>query len=251
MINAFGEIQNILVVGGNSEIGLAILNELNENESLRQIDLIKRKSNSNSNELFVDSEITEIICDLSNLDQVKGICNSLFENKQYDLVLLAAGLLPDHEKSDISFSDLADLANVNYVSQMLIGHAAISHFQKFSKGTLVVLSSVAMERPRVDNYLYGSTKAGIDTWANGLADSLKNSNIKVLVVRPGMVRTKMSAGMPDAPFTCEPVDVAKAVKKNLSSGKTIIWVPGILHFVFVVLRHLPRKIFIKISESRN
>ncbi len=76
-----------------------------------------------------------------------------------------------------------------------------------------------------DNYLCGATKVGLDAWANGLADALADEPIRILVVRPGMVRTRMSAGHKEPPFTCDPEDVAEAVAKNLRSGP-ITGLPG-------------------------
>ena len=99
--------------------------------------------------------------------------------------------------------------------------------------------------------MYGAAKAGLDAWANGLADSVHGLPIRVLVVRPGMVRTKMSAGLPEAPFTCDPDVVGRAVLRRLNKGPALIWVPGKLRIVMSVLRHLPRFVFRRLSRGVN
>jgi short-subunit dehydrogenase len=106
-----------------------------------------------------------------------------------------------------------------------------------------VLSSVAGERVRKANFIYGSTKAALDGFAQGLADDLVGSGASVLIVRPGFVTGRMTAGMDPAPMATTPEAVAEATAKALASGKEIIWVPGILRVVFAVFRHLPRPLW--------
>ena len=92
---------------------------------------------------------------------------------------------------------------------------------------------------RKANFVYGSTKAGLDGFAQGLGDSLVGSGASVLVVRPGFVHSKMTAGMKSAPFATTPEKVADAVATGLRRGSRTVWVPGILRLVFSVFRHLP------------
>jgi decaprenylphospho-beta-D-erythro-pentofuranosid-2-ulose 2-reductase len=106
-------------------------------------------------------------------------------------------------------------------------------------GRIVVLSSVAGERVRPANMVYGATKAGLDGFALALGDSLVSSGVSVLVVRPGFVRSAMTQGMEAAPFATTPDAVAEATARALQSGRRIVWVPGVLRYVFMVLRHLP------------
>ncbi|MEO7837110.1 MAG: SDR family NAD(P)-dependent oxidoreductase, partial [Acidimicrobiales bacterium] len=110
-------------------------------------------------------------------------------------------------------------------------------------GTLVVLSSVAGERARRANFVYGSSKAGLDSFFQGLGDSLVGSGVRVLVVRPGFVVTKMTAGLPPAPFSTTPNAVAAVIVKALERGDEEAWAPPILRVVMSGLRHLPRPLF--------
>src|SRR5207249_9228805 len=107
-------------------------------------------------------------------------------------------------------------------------------------GELVVFSSVAGVRVRRANYVYGSAKAGLDGFASGLADALHGSGVRLLLVRPGFVIGRMTDGMSPAPLSSTPDQVADATVAALRRGRTEVWVPGLLRYVFAVMRVLPR-----------
>lgn len=106
-------------------------------------------------------------------------------------------------------------------------------------GKIVLLSSVAGERVRKGNPAYGATKAGIDGFALALDHELAGTGASLLVVRPGFVSTKMTAGMKKAPFSTDAESVAVIVEKGISSDKKIVWAPGLLRWMFLVLKNLP------------
>jgi decaprenylphospho-beta-D-erythro-pentofuranosid-2-ulose 2-reductase len=110
-------------------------------------------------------------------------------------------------------------------------------------GSLVVLSSVAAERARASNAVYCASKAGLDVLAQGLADALAGTQVRVLVVRPGFVTTRMTRGLPVPPLSSDPQSVARATVEGLERGATVVWVPGVLRWVMAVLRLLPRPLF--------
>jgi decaprenylphospho-beta-D-erythro-pentofuranosid-2-ulose 2-reductase len=111
-----------------------------------------------------------------------------------------------------------------------------------------VLSSVAGDRARRSNYVYGSTKAGLDAFAQGLGDALAGSGASVLVVRPGMVRTRMSAGLPEAPMTSDPEEVARVIVAGLRTGKHTVYAPGPLKFLMSAVKAVPRPIFRRLPQ---
>ena len=106
-----------------------------------------------------------------------------------------------------------------------------------------MLSTVGAERPRASNAIYGAAKAGLDALAQGLSDATAASGVRVLVVRPGFVSTRMTAGLPPAPFATTAAAVADATVKAVDGAAPTIWVPGRLRLVFAVLRHLPRAVY--------
>jgi len=102
---------------------------------------------------------------------------------------------------------------------------------------------VAGERARRSNFVYGSSKAGLDTFSQGLADSLVGSGANVLVVRPGFVHSKMTDGLKPAPMSTTPDAVAETIIDGVASGATTVWVPSTMRWFMSVLRHLPRPVF--------
>ncbi|MGH9060283.1 MAG: SDR family NAD(P)-dependent oxidoreductase, partial [Acidimicrobiales bacterium] len=138
------------------------------------------------------------------------------------------------------------LARTNYVDAVSAGLAVARLLRRQGHGTLVVLSSVAGERVRKANFIYGSTKAGLDGFAQGLGDALHGSGASVLIVRPGFVKGRMTAHMDPAPMPTTVDQVAEATVKALAAGRQVVWVPGMLRLAFVVFRHLPRALWRKL-----
>jgi decaprenylphospho-beta-D-erythro-pentofuranosid-2-ulose 2-reductase len=114
-------------------------------------------------------------------------------------------------------------------------------------GTLVVLSSVAAERPRGANFPYAASKAAVDAYAQGLGDALAGTGVHVLVVRPGFVHTHMTAGLKPAPLATTPEAVADAVADGLRRGAHTVWAPPRVRWLMAILRHLPRSVFRRLT----
>ena len=136
-----------------------------------------------------------------------------------------------------------EAVHVNFTGAVSSSLAVASQFRRQGHGRLVIMSSVAGERVRKANYVYGSSKAGLDGFAQGLADSLQGSGASVLVVRPGFVHSKMTENREPAPFATTPDKVADDTVKALRAGRHTVWSPPILRPVFSVLRHVPRGLF--------
>ena len=132
---------------------------------------------------------------------------------------------------------------INFAACGSLLMAAMRSLRRQHHGTIVVLSSVAAERPRAGNAVYGAAKAGLDSLAQGLADATRSDGVRTLVVRPGFVRTRMTEGLDPAPFATTPEAVASATVTALHGRPHTVWVPAKLRFIFAVLRHLPRPIY--------
>ena len=135
----------------------------------------------------------------------------------------------------------------SYVAPMSLGVHLSNKLRKQGHGHLVMMASPAGERARRTNFVYGSAKGGIDLFYSGLTYALEGSGVKVTVVRPNFVKTKLTAGMKPAPMAQTPEQVGAAIIDAVRKGKESIWVPGQMRWVMVVLRHLPRAIFRKLS----
>jgi decaprenylphospho-beta-D-erythro-pentofuranosid-2-ulose 2-reductase len=160
-----------------------------------------------------------------------------------DVAVIAFGKLGDHRQLVQDPEAVAALGRVNFVAPVVVGTVLADQMRRQGHGVIVALSSVAGERARRSNYVYGSTKAGFDAFFSGLADSLVGTGVSVLVVRPGFVRTKMTEGLSAAPLATSADAVADAIVRGIRGGRHTVWVPGLLRWVMSGLRHTPRAVF--------
>ncbi|MFD9243939.1 SDR family NAD(P)-dependent oxidoreductase, partial [Streptomyces sp. NPDC059556] len=135
------------------------------------------------------------------------------------------------------------VAQTNYTGAVSAGLVCAAALQNQGHGSLVVLSSVAGERARRADFIYGSSKAGLDAFAQGLGDALHGTGVHVMVVRPGFVRTRRTAGRAEAPLATTPEAVAGAIELGLRRRSETVWVPGSLRMVMAAVRHAPRPLF--------
>jgi decaprenylphospho-beta-D-erythro-pentofuranosid-2-ulose 2-reductase len=141
----------------------------------------------------------------------------------------------------------AELAVTNYAGPVSTLLHVARRLREQGHGTIVVLSSVAGERARRTNFVYGSSKSGLDAFAQGLGDSLAGTGVRVVVVRPGFVRSSMTEGRPTPSLATTPPAVADVVAGAVGSGRQTVWVPGAFRYVMAVLRHLPRPVWRRVS----
>jgi decaprenylphospho-beta-D-erythro-pentofuranosid-2-ulose 2-reductase len=159
------------------------------------------------------------------------------------MVLVAFGMLGDQAHDERDPVAAVRVAQTNYTGAVSAGLVCGRALQAQGHGSLVVLSSVAAERARRSNFIYGSAKAGLDAFTQGLGDALHGTGVHVMVVRPGFVRTSMTAGRPETPLATTPEAVATAIELGLRRRSETVWVPGALRLVMAALRHVPRPLF--------
>jgi decaprenylphospho-beta-D-erythro-pentofuranosid-2-ulose 2-reductase len=252
--NALGAVQSALVLGGGSEIAQATMRRLVQ-QGCRTVVLAARRPDelSEATGALRDAGATEVrtvAFDALDTASHAATIDTCFASGDIDLALLAFGVLGEQALFDDDPEAAAEAARANYVGVVSSGLAAARAMRRQGHGTIVVLSSVAGERVRKSNFVYGSTKAAADAFAQGLGDSLAGSGVHVMIVRPGFVHTKMTAGMESAPFATTADAVAEATIEGLSSGKRIVWVPGMLRWVMTGFRHLPTPVWQRVSASR-
>jgi decaprenylphospho-beta-D-erythro-pentofuranosid-2-ulose 2-reductase len=246
--DALGAVQSVLVLGGASEIGVAIAAELAGPRHATVLLAARRPDRLQAEVAQVQAggagRVETVAFDADDTESHEAFVQNAVETVgDLDVVVLAFGLLGDQEADAAGGEGAVRLARTNFVGAVSISLAVARQLRRQGHGTLVLLSSVAGERVRKANFIYGSTKAGLDGFAQGLADDLVGSGAGVLIVRPGFVKGRMTAGMDPAPMATTPDAVADAVAKALAAGKEMIWVPGILRPVFAVFRHLPRPVW--------
>jgi decaprenylphospho-beta-D-erythro-pentofuranosid-2-ulose 2-reductase len=249
--NALGEPQTIVLLGGTSDIGRAIVADL-VSPATRTVVLAGRHPDALAPGdlarpgVAVDTVAFEA-SDAAGHEAL--VADLVARHGDLDVVIVAFGQLGEQAELDDDPVAAADLVTVNFTGAVSISLAVAAQFRRQGHGRLVVLSSVAGERVRKANYVYGATKAGLDGFAQGLGDALEGTGASVLVVRPGFVHSKMTRGRPAAPFATTPDAVAAATVKALRAGRRTVWAPAMLRPVFSVLRHLPGPVWRRLPLS--
>jgi len=172
-----------------------------------------------------------------------GVLDEVLKGGDIDMALLAFGVLGDQETAERDPAEAVSLLQTNFVGAVSVMLQLAQRMRAQGHGVIVVLSSVAGERVRKSNFVYGASKAGLDGFAQGMGDSLAGSGVRVMVVRPGFVHSKMTAGLDPAPFSTTPEAVADAIVGGLRRDADTVWVPPVLRWVMAAVRHLPRPLF--------
>lgn len=246
MKDAFGTPQSLLILGGTSEIALATARRLVTRRT-RTVWLAGRPSpalESAAAQLRdLGADARTVAFDALDSQAHEDTLGKVFAEGDVDMVLLAFGILGDQARDEGEPMSAVRVAQTNYTGAVSAGLICARALQAQGHGSLVVLSSVAGERARRANFIYGSSKAGLDAFAQGLGDALHGTGVHVMVVRPGFVRSKMTAGMAEAPLATTPEAVAQAIETGLRRRSETVWVPGTLRVVMSALRHVPRPVF--------
>jgi decaprenylphospho-beta-D-erythro-pentofuranosid-2-ulose 2-reductase len=245
MQNALQEPQTIVLLGGTSEIGRAIVDELLAPVT-RTLVLACRHPDTAQPERFTREGLAVDVVRFDAADtagHVRFVRELAARHGDLDVVIVAFGVLGSQADFDADPEAAAQAVHVNFTGAVSSTLAVAAEMRRQGHGHIVVLSSVAGERGRASNYVYGSSKAGLDAFAQGLNDALAGSGVKVTVVRPGFVHSKMTRGLKSAPLAATPRQVAEVAVKGMKAGKHTVWAPPALRYVFMILRHVPRPIF--------
>jgi decaprenylphospho-beta-D-erythro-pentofuranosid-2-ulose 2-reductase len=242
--------RTVLLVGGTSEIGLAIVRRLAATDAgpVRPV-LLGRDGEAlaaalaNLHAAGCADGVAEVV-DATRPDEHAAAVRAAFEHAgSVDVAIVAIGVLGGQAGLDADPREALEVMQVGFVGAGSLLLESLRRLRDQGHGTLVVLSSVAAERPRAANAIYGAAKAGLDALAQGLADGLEGTGVRVLVIRPGFVRTRMTAGLPAPPFATSAEAVARRTVDALDGRAHTVWAPGALRHVFALLRHLPRPVF--------
>jgi decaprenylphospho-beta-D-erythro-pentofuranosid-2-ulose 2-reductase len=254
MNDAVGSPQRALVLGGTSELALAVMDRLVDRRC-RQVVLACRRPDAPEATAAADrlrsrgADVVELVpfdaCDpATHAPAITAATDALGD---LDLVVWAAGVLGDQATFDADPAAAWDAVTANYTGAVSACLNVAGVLRRQGHGTLMVLSSVAGQRARAENYVYGSAKAGLDAFAQGLGDALAPHGVHVMVVRPGFVHTRMTAGMDPAPFATTADEVADRVVRGLERQDRVVWAPPVLRGVFAVMRSLPVGVWRRVS----
>ncbi|WP_326767328.1 SDR family NAD(P)-dependent oxidoreductase [Streptomyces sp. NBC_01591] len=284
MKDAFGAPQSLLVLGGTSEIALATARRLIALRT-RTVRLAGRPSpalDAAAAELRArGADVRTVDFDALDSESHETALGKIFAEGDIDVVLLAFGIAGDQGRDEEEPLAAVRVAQTNYTGAVSAGLVCAGALQAQGHGSMVVLSSVAGERVRRADFIYGSSKAGLDAFTQGLGDALHGTGVHVMVVRPGVVRPEAatetvrapetvragavqaaarggaallaatrsasarfaSAPLEASPLTTTPDAVAEAIVTGLRRRSETVWVPGSLRAVMSALRHVPRPLF--------
>ena len=237
----------ILILGAKSDIGIALAHEFAKNKN--KILLAGRNINKLENErkIIVSQYQVEVLLyefDVLDISNHSKLINEL--NDLPSTVVSTIGLLGDQAENELNIEKATNVIKSNFEGPALILLRFAKKFEKRGYGTLIGFSSVAGERGRANNYIYGSAKSGFTTFLSGLRNKFSSKGVHVITVLPGYVLTKMTKNMNLPKFlTAQPKEVAQDVFEALKKKKNVIFTPSIWKAIVFILKLIPENIFKK------
>jgi decaprenylphospho-beta-D-erythro-pentofuranosid-2-ulose 2-reductase len=244
MMNGIKQLQNVMVIGGKSEIALEIVKNINlaPNGKVfllgRNIEIQETTSSR--------TQLIGINYDLNNQIQRIEIVSQLLSDQDFDLVIMAAGYL-GAKPIESSARQNREIINVNFTHSAEVLELLANRLSLQKHGKILILSSVASLRPRKSNYIYGASKAGLDFMARGLQLDLEGTGVEIYIARPGFVHSRMTRGMTPAPFAITAGKAGEICAKGITRSKKVFYVPGILKYLMLIVRCLPIKLLKKLN----
>jgi len=245
MRDGVGSVQAVLVLGGGSELAMATTRLLVADRT-RTVVLAGRKPERfepAAEELRALGATTVALVDFdaTELDSHDRFVAETFDTfGDLDVVMAAFGVHGARGEVQLEGDAAVDVAFTNYVGAVSALLPVARRLRSQGHGTIVAFSSVAGQRARKTNFVYGSSKAGLDAFCEGLGHHLAPSGVDVMVVRPGFVHTKFTAGLRPAPLATTPERVARSVVDGIRRRAEVVWVPPSFRPIAAGLRLLPR-----------
>ena len=236
----------MIVLGSNSEVAQAFVEEcLSKGEKFASIYLFSsdiETAGRFSGHLMVKYQQ---ICELIELDITKEYDRKGFEDIDSDLLFCATGFLG--EGTDTGLYDDVNtqkIIDVNYAKLIPLINFFAKKMESKRAGTIIALSSVAGDRGRQSNFIYGSTKAGLTAYLSGLRNYMSGRNVHVMTVKPGFMDTKMTQGMPlNASLTASPLQAANYIYKAYKKKKNVIYILPIWRIIMYIVKKIPERVF--------
>ena len=241
----------VLLLGGTSEIGLAIVTALGLGPDAEVILAGRDSQRLTAAGKSLGRPVTVASYDATDTGAHQAFADEINAGGVPDLVIAATGILTPQQDAEQDIRLAATMIETNFTGHVTALLAFGEAMRRRGSGTIVVLSSVAAVRPRKFNSVYGAAKAGLDAFARGYADSLHGTGVRLLLVRPGFVTGRMTAGMKAAPLSTTPAAVGAAVAgalRDQGNVKPVLWVPAPLAGLAAVMRLIPRPVWRKLEN---
>jgi short-subunit dehydrogenase len=163
------------------------------------------------------------------------------------MLLIAHGTLGDQHKSEQSVSETMHQFQTNCLSVISLLTINAKYFELQRHGCIAVVSSVAGDRGRKSNYVYGTAKAAVNAFLQGLRNRLSSSGVSVVTIKPGYVSTPMTAHMKEGPLTASPQSVGRGIYEAMKQGKDVVYLPWFWRPIMLIIRSIPERIFKRLS----
>lgn len=237
--------KNVLILGATSDMAQAIARKFAaEGWSLTLAALEQELLEPIANDLRIRStcDIEALPFDATDFDSHAGFYQSL--PKKPDAVICVFGYMGDQMTARTDFVEVKRTIDVNFTGAVSILNIVADDFETRGAGAIVGISSVAGDRGRQSNYIYGCAKAGFTAYLSGLRNRLANKGVHVMTVKPGFCRTKMTENMElPAALTAEPEQVADAVFNGMLKKRNVMYVLWMWRYIMLIIRHIPEPIF--------
>lgn len=242
MHNALQQPQTIVLFGGTSDIGRAMARELLTPTTRTLVLACRRPDEARPEDFARDGlAVVPVAFDAADTAGHAALVEGLVAaHGDLDVVVIAFGQLGEQADYDADPAAAAALVNVNMGGAVSTAIAVAQQMKRQGHGHLGIVGSVAGDRTRPANYVYGATKAGLDAFGQGLADAMLTHGVTVTMIRPGFVHSKMTEGRPPQPLATTPEVVGRQAVAGMRAGKHTVYAPGVLRYLFTGLRHLPR-----------
>ena len=191
---------------------------------------------------YVDSAVANLDDTRAHPELLAHAINSL---AGLDIALVALGVLGDQAQAERNFAHAAEILHTNFTAPVSLLTWLGNYCAQRHSGTLAVLSSVAGDRGRKSNYVYGSSKTGLSAFLGGLRNRIDREGVRVMTIKPGPVRTAMTEGMKGSEKFADVEAVAASIVKAIDTGRDVVYVPGKWRIIMAVVRAIPERIFKK------
>lgn len=194
------------------------------------------------------SRIRVVQADFLNPEAISATVGDIFQSGRVDIVLIAHGALPDQTRCQSDLPSCRDALEINGTSPVLYAEAFAKEMEKANHGTIALIGSVAGDRGRKSNYVYGAAKGLVTLYAQGLQHRFAGSGVKVVLIKPGPTDTPMTAHLKGKGAKLAPVEgVARQIVEGVEAGKPVIYAPGKWRLIMLIIRNLPAAIFNKMD----
>ncbi|MFT4113503.1 SDR family oxidoreductase [Silvibacterium sp.] len=164
-----------------------------------------------------------------------------------ELALLAHGILGEQPEAEASYPVAEAILGTNFMAPVSMITWLANYFEQSKQGTLAVISSVAGDRGRKSNYVYGASKGGLTIFLDGVRNRIDRAGVQVLTIKPGFVRTPMTAHLPPSPLFASPAAVAHGILKAVEKRRDVVYLPPFWALIMFIIRSIPERIFKKLN----